>query len=238
MRDYWLSLLRETLEYGIDGIVLYFHRFHPFVAFEQPVIDAFQARFGEDPRQLAPDDPRWITHSAGYVTEFVRQARALANEYGRSLGVTFWAAPTGYDPTREYDPIRYSCDVKTWIKDGLADYYFPMSAINMELVRELRALGGPGLHIWPDLMPRTQPGEFFAKLARDYYAAGADGFCMNDGERRTSRLSEWAVEKMLGHRELLGQLEEEAKDYYRLEGLKYLMGYNTRFSFNNFGGDP
>lgn len=239
VRDYWLSLLREALEYEVDGIVLYFHRFHPFVAFEAPVIESFQAQYGEDPRRLPPDDPRWIAHCAGYVTEFVRQARALVNEYpGRSLGVTFWAAPTGYDPAREYDPIRYSCDVKTWILEGLADYYFPMSAVNFELVRTLRALAGPNVHIWPDLMPRTQSGELFAKLAYEYYAAGADGFCMNDGERRTPRLSEWAVERLLGHRELLDKLEEAAKDYYRLVGIKYLMGYNTRFSFNNFGGDP
>jgi hypothetical protein len=239
VRDYWLSLLREALEYGVDGLVLYFHRFHPFVAFEAPVVASFQAQHGLDPRQLPPDDPRWITHSAGYVTEFVRQARRLVNEYpGRTLGVTFWAAPTGYDPTREYDPIRYSCDVKTWIKEGLAEYYFPMSAVNFELVRALRALGGPAIHIWPDLMPRTQPGELFVPLARAYYAAGADGFCMNDGERRTPRLSEWAVERSLGHRDLLDDLERAAADYYRVVNLKYLMGYNTRFSFNNFGGDP
>jgi hypothetical protein len=239
VRQYWLSLLRETLEYGIDGVVLYFHRFHPFVAFEPPVIESFQARYGEDPRTLAPDDPRWIEHSAGYVTQFVREARQLVNEYpGRKLGVSFWAAPTGYDPNREYDPIRYSCDVKTWMREGLAEYYFPMSAINFELVRTLRAVGGPDVHIWPDLMPRTQPAEEFVKLARAYYAAGADGFCMNDGERRAPRLSEWAAQRQLGHRDHLDALEAEARGYYTVRGLKYLMGYNTRFSFNNFGGDP
>jgi hypothetical protein len=113
-----------------------------------------------------------------------------------------------------------------------------MSATNFELVRTLRELGGPNVHIWPDLMPRTQPAEAFVKLARDYYAAGADGFCMNDGERRTPRMSEWAAQRQLGHREQLDNLEHEAADYYRVVGLKYLMGYNTRFSFNNFGGDP
>jgi hypothetical protein len=43
---------------------------------------------------------------------------------------------------------------------------------------------------------------------------------------------------MLGHRELLDDLEQAGADYYRLKGIKYLNGYNTRFSFNNFGGDP
>lgn len=239
VRAYWLSLLREVLNYDVDGITIYLHRFHPFVLYEQPVIESFRAQYGEDPRQIPSDDPRWLQHSADYVTGFLREVRRLVNEKpGRMLAVTFWGGPTRFDPNHDYDPLRYSTDVTTWIEEGLVDYLFPMAKVNVELVRRLSALSQGRVHIWPDLMPRAQPGEEFAKLARRYYDAGADGLCFNDGERRTPRLSEWAVERSLGHRELLDVLEREAPSYYRAVPIKYLMGFNTRYSFNNFGGDP
>ncbi|MEZ5275083.1 MAG: hypothetical protein R3F07_01730 [Opitutaceae bacterium] len=252
VRRYWLSLLRETLERDIDGVVLYFHRFHPFVLYEEPVVAAFRDRYGEDPRQLPEDDPRWIGHCAGYVTQFVREARQLVNEFsGRTLGVTFFGCPTRYDrrfkdekdfgSTRHqpipggFDPVVYTCDVKTWVREGLVDSVYPMGHVDPELISALRAIGGAGLSIWPDLMPRAQPGAAFVRLARSYYEAGADGYCLNDAERRTPRLSEWAVQRRLGHRDRLNQLEEEAPTLYRRHELKTLMGYATRYSFNNFG---
>jgi hypothetical protein len=252
VRQYWLSLLRETLEREIDGVVLYFHRFHPFVLYEEPTVATFQARYGEDPRTLPEDDPRWVEHSASYVTSFVREARSLVDEFpGRQLGVTFFGCPTRYDKRAKderdfgttryrkipggFDPIAYTCDAKTWAREGLVDYVFPMSHVDPDLIRALRTAGGQDLRIWPDLMPRVQPGEAFVRLADKYYAAGADGFCLNDAERRAPRLSEWAVQRRLGHREQFDQLIAEAGGYYRRVELKTLMGYATRYSFNNFG---
>ena len=69
-------------------------------------------------------------------------------------------------------------------------------------------MGKPDLHIWPDLMPRTQPAEMYAELAQKYYEAGADGFVTWDGERRTQRLSEWAAVRRLGHRDELDYHQE------------------------------
>ena len=99
VRDYWLSLLRETLEYDIDGIVLYFHRFHPFVAFEQPVVDAFQAKHGEDPRR----------HEAALGQQFER-ARQDAR-----LGVGFETVSDGGGITLESEDGRHG--VTPWQTD-------------------------------------------------------------------------------------------------------------------------
>jgi hypothetical protein len=252
VRQYWLSLLRETLEREIDGVVIYFHRFHPFVLYEEPVVRTFRERYGEDPRQLPEDDPRWIEHAAGFVTQFVREVRALVNEFpGRALGVSFFGCPTRYDRRFKdekdfgstqyrvipggFDPIAYTCDVKTWAREGLVDLVLPMGHADPELIRSLRVAGGEKLHIWPDMMPRAQPGAAFVRLAREYYGVGADGYCLNDAERRTPRLSEWAVQRRLGHRDQLDLLEAEAPTWYRRYELKTLMGYATRYSFNNFG---
>lgn len=252
VRQFWLALAGEALERDIDGIVIYLHRFHPFVLYEEPTVASFKEKYGEDPRRLADDDPRWLVHSAEYLTGFLRDVRRLVDaKPGRKMGVTFFGCPTRYDKAMKderdfgttnyrrlpggFDPLRYGCDVRTWIAERLADYYFPMSHADPDMLKGLRSLAGDGVHIWPDVMPRCQPPDEFVRTARRHYDAGADGLCFNDGERRVPRLSEWAIQRQLGHRDELDRLEEEAKSYYRREQLKTLWGYSTRYSFNNFG---
>lgn len=236
VRAYWLSLLREALaNYDLDGLTIYLHRFKPFVLYEQPVVEAFEAQYGEDPRALPEDDPRWIKHTAGYTTTFIREVRQLVREKpGCELAVTFYGYPSRYDTAATFDPIAYTCDVEAWLREELVDYLWPVQGFIPDLIRRWRSLS-PSVRIWPDLMPRTQPGEDFARLAQKAYAAGADGFILNDSERRSPHISEWAVERLLGHRELLDEFIEEAPRYYNRRLIKTLQGFATRYSFNNFG---
>ncbi|MBL9215608.1 MAG: family 10 glycosylhydrolase [Opitutaceae bacterium] len=254
VRQFWLALLAESLAHDIDGVVIYLHRFHPFVLWEEPSVRDFMRKHGEDPRRLPEDDPRWIDHGAGYVTAFLREVRQLLDRTrpGLALGATFFGCPTRYDRrfkqgeqfgstewTRPaegwFNPKVYGCDAETWTREGLVQYLFPMQHPDRELVARLRAIAGDRVHIWPDVMPRAQPGPEIVRTARAHYAAGADGLCFNDAERRAPRLSEWAVHRRLGHRDDLDALEAEAAAYYRRVELKTLMGYSTRYSFNNFG---
>jgi hypothetical protein len=236
VQDYWLSLLREVLAYGIDGVTIYLNRFHPFVLYEEPVVESFQAAFGDDPRQLPEDDPRWIQHCADYVTGFLRRVRALLDEKpGRLMALTFYGGPSKYDASDGWHPIQYNCDVETWIEEGLADYLFPTQYPWVSYIKKWSEMAGGKVHIWPDLMPSSQPGEKFAEQAKMYYEAGADGICLRDAERRAPSTTEWAVQRHLGHREMLDYLIEQAPAYYRRVPLKYLMSFATRYSFNNFG---
>ena len=102
-----------------------------------------------------------------------------------------------------------------------------------EFIRSWRKLGGEALHIWPDLMPRNQPGEDFARLAGQYYDAGADGFCFWDGERRRAHISEWAAVQQLGHRHRLDRIIETAPGHYKRIPLKYLGGFSAEHSFHD-----
>ncbi|HWC00355.1 MAG TPA: hypothetical protein VG672_26790, partial [Bryobacteraceae bacterium] len=232
VRQYWLSLVREALAYGIDGIQLHLNRSTPFVYYEEPVVRAFRDRFGIDPRKLPESDSRWQTHCASYVTQFLREARRLVDEKpGRELGVTIYGQATKYDKEPNFTPLRYNCDIETWLREGLVHYLMPSPKVEPKFLRQWRSIAGDRVHLWPDLMPRTQPAESYANLAKQYRDAGADGFCVWDGERRAPRLSEWAAVGQLGRLDRLERLIEESRSYYRRVPMKYLGGLSAKESF-------
>lgn len=234
VRQYWLTLMREALGYGIDGLQ-HLNRSPPFVYFEEPVLRSFVARYGVDPRPLPESDPRWQAHCASFVTEFVREVRRLVDEKPeRQLAITIFGAAHKYDPEPAgFHPLRYGCDVETWLREGLADYIMPSPKIDLALLRKWRKLAGDRVHLWPDLMPRTQLPQSYAALAKKYYEAGADGHCTWDGERRAARLSEWAAVQQRGRPEQLDRLAAEAASYYRRVPLKYLVGFSVKESFHD-----
>jgi len=242
VRAYWLSLLREVLDYGVDGITVYLHRFYPFVLYEDPVVEAFQARFGEDPRGLPRRDQRWLQHCADYVTQFLREVRELVNqEPGRQVAVIFNGGPSPYERDPEnWHPIQCNYDVEAWIREGLVDYLWPAEFPPLSRIKAWRELGQGRVHIWPDLTPAlgpqatSEPGAKFAKQAQVYYEAGADGFCLWDADRKASRISEWSVQCRLGHREMLDYLAQKAPTDWQRVPLRQLMGMSLRYSFNNY----
>ncbi len=233
VRQFWVSLMREALDlHGCDGAQLHLNRGFPFVLYEEPSASAFRKRFGADMRDVAPDDPRMLEHQASIVTQLLREFRAMLDEKpGRALAVTLIAGE--YGSMNPVDPLTTGCDVEAWVRERLVDYLMPTPAVDLDAIRTWKSLGGDRVRIYPDLMPRTQPGEMYARLARRYYDAGADGFCIWDGERRCPRASEWAVVRRLGHRDALDDLEREAPDYFRRIPLKTLNGMSVKYSFND-----
>lgn len=227
---YWLSLLLETLEYGIDGLQIHLNRAEPFAFYEEPVVRSFQQRFGEDPRRLPENDPRVLTHRAGYVTQFLREVRRLLDEKpGRALGVTI----TGRLNSQNAHFVENQCDVETWLREGLVNYIMATPYCNLAQLKRWRTIAGDRVHLWPDLMPRAQPAESYARLAKMYYEAGADGLCLWDGERRHHRISEWAAVQTLGHRDMLERIIKEGPSYYRRVSLKRLGGFDVQGSFHD-----
>ncbi len=89
VRQHWMSLLRETLAYGADGLTLYFNRCVPMIYYEKPVLDSFLERFGVDPRALPEEDPRWQRHAAGFITNFVRGSV----RFSTNSRVAAWPSP-------------------------------------------------------------------------------------------------------------------------------------------------
>lgn len=233
-REYWISLLRETLDYGTDGVHLHLNRSTPFVLFEEPVVQEFIEKYGEDPRKIIGRDERLIQHRADYVTQFVREVRELVDEKpGRLLGVTV------FGPTKErpedfyYKEKSYVCDVERWLREGFVDMVIPSQYIDLEVLKRWSSLAGPHTRICPDLMPRSMPPEKFAQLARTYRQAGAHGFGLWDGERRQAFLSQWEVVRQLGHFQFHAELSSPVKSDWRNVELKTLSEFSLPDSFRD-----
>jgi len=231
VRKYWLSLLRETLEYGTDGVTLYLHKGLPLTGYEEPVVRSFQEKYGIDSRKLTnwlphdpyiKEDPRWQAHSARYYTQFIREVRSLVDEYpGRELAVVL--------RMEDAQTPRHYFDVETWLKEDLVDYLLPSSNDNpdLELVKKWRQIGGEDFKI----IFRLNSDEHFAQEAKMHYEAGADGLSIWDSERQHAKIGRWTQIQKLGHIKQLDLLIKESKYYYRRVRLKILDGLSTKFSY-------
>jgi len=113
------------------------------------------------------------------------------------------------------------------------NYLMPTPHLHPDLLKKWRKIGGDRIHIWPDVMPRSQTAASYARTAKKYYAAGADGLCFWDGERRTARISEWAAARRLGHIDQLDRIIQEGPSYYRAVALKTLGGFDVKWSFKD-----
>lgn len=121
----------------------------------------------------------------------------------------------------------------TWLGEKLVDYVIPSQHIDPAVLQRWRKIGGAGVHLWPDLMPRSQPPAAYTALARKYHAAGADGFSLWDGERRQARLSEWQAVRQLGHFDRYPQIAAPARVHFRSIPLATLGGLSARDSFRD-----
>ncbi len=228
-RQHWLNLISEALDYGIDGIQLHLNRGDPFVLFEEPVVRDFIEKYGIDPRGLPENDKRRQEHAASYLTQFIREIRQLLDKKpGRKLSAIF----AGFSTFKPGQIVK-GCDPDTWMKESLLNIIMADHSTDLKYINYWKELSGGKVRILCSLMPRTQPGEAYAALARKLYKAGADGFCVWDCERRFHRASEWAILKHLGHRDLLDELENVAPSYFKACPMKTHMGLQVKYSYRD-----
>ena len=117
----FLGIFTEALERGADGISMMWNRGWPWVMYEEPVVESFAARFGEDPRRLPRNDSRWMQHKADVMTaRFVRPMRKILDEFGERRGERLEAAY--YVHSRPEDCLYNALDVERWVEEGLVDY--------------------------------------------------------------------------------------------------------------------
>ena len=246
VRAKYVALFREWVEdYEADGVNIIFCRSWPYALFEEPVRESFREKYDEDILNLEPYDERVLAHQAGFMTQLLRETRAVLDEVGekqgRRLG-TCYVIPTTYKLPDFSDtgPLTsckcYGMDVETWVEEGLVDH----------LVVHIEATGAPDgsgavpvleafkkftdgteTRLYADLYPRRQSGDSMRVRAMTCYATGVDGLCFWDTHGRISRLSGWAMHRMLGHREELGtpEMESFANSLFRCVPMVSLDGF-------------
>ena len=91
--EFKLAVLREVLEYDLDGVALDFqkggdHRTprvdengYWYGTYDPPAAEAFQEKTGRDPFAIPNSDPEWVQFRADYLSEFIRKARALQKRF-------------------------------------------------------------------------------------------------------------------------------------------------------------
>lgn len=118
VRAFRLAILREVAASDIDGVNLDFMRHPPFFGYEEPLVRSFQAKYGEDARQVKPDDPRWLRLRSDVMTNFVREVRAMLDEAGEKRGRRL-----GLSARVDWREYRtWGCDIDQWVKAGWLDY--------------------------------------------------------------------------------------------------------------------
>ena len=135
VRAFRLGLVREAAERDIAGVNLDFLRHPDFFGYEEPLVRAFQAKHGIDPRTVSATDARWLAMRAEIMTGFVREVRraldAVGERRGRRIGLS---ARVDWKAHRSW-----GCDIEAWLREGLLDY----------LVLAQRSLGGYEFDLQP-----------------------------------------------------------------------------------------
>lgn len=112
-----LGVLAEMVEMGCAGVNLDFCRYPGILGYDAPLIEAFQAQYGEDPRTLAKDDERWVRLRCEVVNGVFRELRSrlkkLGEERGKPVRVSVRLSAAGYE--------EYGLDPRTWVREGLVD---------------------------------------------------------------------------------------------------------------------
>ena len=213
VRDLVISLFREVAERGADGVNLAYVRGLPCVLYEQPLVEGFQERYGEDPRELPEDDSRWLAYRATWMTEFMRALRGEMDEVGSRQGRRVQVS--AYVLNDVALCLSYGLDVATWVGEGLVDFIIPYPWHgNMQV--DLAAFAGltraTGCRTYAEVLPRQMSPAEYRERALACYRAGVDGlaFWDTDTENRLSYKEQWRTLRRLGHEdELAGGAEDE-----------------------------
>lgn len=155
------GIMRECLERGADGVCLCFARGFPLVRYEQPVRDRYRERFGGDAREAGDGDERLRSVWTEFTTEWIREIRALLDEFGPSARYEWRKLALIAGPDVEWC-LRYGIDVGAWARAGLIDVVTPyprgverredLTQIMADGVEQYaRALDGTAVQLLPSL---------------------------------------------------------------------------------------
>ena len=215
VRQVVIDFLKEMAEYPIDGVCIAYNRRPPLLEYEAPVVEGFQAKFGEDPRRLDEKDPRWLSYRTTFLTQFMREARRALNDVARKKNRRKPFELTAIVMSSKAENLYFAMDVETWIKEGLVDTMIPYSsAKRLDSSKDswvnpkdaeffYRITRGTKCKLALNLMPRRISADEYRRRAHVLYQAGAEHFFFWDTNSRYDFSPSWTVLSRLGHKEEL-----------------------------------
>jgi len=222
-QDFVLSLFREVVtKYDVDGVCMMYNRRPPYLCYEAPLVEGFREAHGEDPRELADDDPRWLQFRAAALTDFMRRLRAEVDAAASNAGRDNRLNITAFVLGREADNFLYGMDVATWAEEGLIDTLVPYSPAPLamptasdtwsdpsEIEPFVAAVRDTPCRLAVNLMPyHMSPAQYRRMAAMLYQAGSEDLFCWSSGSGpnihsprvgRANYWPSWTALRRLGH---------------------------------------
>jgi uncharacterized lipoprotein YddW (UPF0748 family) len=222
-RAFVVSLLKEMAGFPIDGICLLYNRRPPLVEYERPLVEGFTAEYGEDPRHIDEDDPRWLSYRARTLTQFMREVREAMDQAGLEQGRGKRLEVSAVVMGSLEENLFHAIDLKAWVDEGLIDVIMPYSSFHdLESMEEawtdpgdimpfVSITKGTACKLAPNIMPRQLSPEAIRRRAAALYEAGVDNLFLWDADvlqPRSNSAGSWNVFKRLGHREEIEAWQE------------------------------
>ncbi len=145
VRRYRIDQIKELVAYDVDGIFLSDRSHSPWpgrnagggnegargYGFNEPVVAEYLRRYGKDPRTVEPDsldELRFVQLKGDFLTEFLREAKAVTSAAGKKLVMT--TDQQIADPTRA---TWMYVDAETLARERILDELCIRSAANASL---------------------------------------------------------------------------------------------------------
>ncbi len=233
VRQFFLDHLRETVEFGADGVCLVFARGWPLVLFETPVADEFKRRTGKDMKSADTENPDILQVRTDIFNAFMRDVRKTVTEAGRGRETKVIAAPLALPRINRH----YAMDCETWAREGLVQtlcpypYGFKAEKCAIDVKEWMPLVKNTATLLCPVLNRMTyEPAGIIENLptfldrAENWLEEGAHGFSMWDLDCAVSlplyRLLAYHVASKAGRQ----RLRELGKDFYVRHALKTVDG--------------
>lgn len=249
VRQRIVALFSDAAErYDLAGVCVLGVRGWPWVGCEPESARLFKQRHDAAITDVDEADPRFVEHRCHVLGLLFQELRAALNDVGRRRGRPVRVA---VDAMNCVDNCRgQGLDVVTWANTGLIDE-LTLNACHWtgrpvaephptpDFTRAVRAaIDDPGFTLRAHIWPRFLAPHRYLERAAALLDAGADGVAMWDLGHRTARLSEWAVQRHLGHRDCYDELSSTCRRYWRHVPIERMDGVafsNPDYSGNSAG---
>ena len=217
-RRFVIDMLLEVAQHPIDGVCILYNRRPPLVDYEPPLVDGFKAAYGEDPRQLADDDPRWLAYRGTALTEFHRELREALDDLAREQGRE--RIKVSACVLNREENLQNGLDLKRWVEEALVDTLIPYTDVpdldstamaweEEAAVRHfVELVEGTNCQLALNVMPRHMSPEAFRRKAASLYGQGVGNLFFWDSAGPSGRANfsaSWNALRRLGQREEIEQ---------------------------------